>query len=163
MYLLDANVFIQAKNTYYSFDVCPGFWNWIIQARAEGKIASITSVFQELRAGNDYLKDWASEHQEIFLPTEKEENISVALQAVSTWVYNQNYHGSAISSFLSQADYYICAHALAGGHTIITHEQPQPESKKRVLIPDVCLGLKIQYQSIHSLLQNEKARFILET
>ena len=29
-YLLDANVFIQAKNLYYGFDFCPAFWDWLI-------------------------------------------------------------------------------------------------------------------------------------
>lgn len=29
-YLLDANVFIEAKNRYYGFDFCPAFWNWLI-------------------------------------------------------------------------------------------------------------------------------------
>lgn len=28
-YLLDANVFIQAKNLHYSFDFCPAFWDWL--------------------------------------------------------------------------------------------------------------------------------------
>jgi Domain of unknown function (DUF4411) len=27
-YLLDANVFIQAKNLHYGFDFCPAFWEW---------------------------------------------------------------------------------------------------------------------------------------
>ena len=26
VYLLDANVFIQAKNLHYGFDFCPAFW-----------------------------------------------------------------------------------------------------------------------------------------
>ena len=26
-YLLDANVFIEAKNRYYGFDFCPAFWD----------------------------------------------------------------------------------------------------------------------------------------
>ena len=26
-YLLDANVFIQAKNLHYGFDFCPAFWD----------------------------------------------------------------------------------------------------------------------------------------
>ncbi|PMD04330.1 DUF4411 family protein, partial [Brevibacterium paucivorans] len=26
MYLLDANVLIEAKNRYYAFDIAPGFW-----------------------------------------------------------------------------------------------------------------------------------------
>ena len=29
MYLLDTNVFIEAKNRYYSFDLAPGFWEWL--------------------------------------------------------------------------------------------------------------------------------------
>ena len=30
-YLLDANVFIQAKNLHYCFDFCPAYWDWLIQ------------------------------------------------------------------------------------------------------------------------------------
>jgi uncharacterized protein DUF4411 len=32
-YLLDTDVFIQAKNLHYAFDVCPGFWSWLDRAR----------------------------------------------------------------------------------------------------------------------------------
>ncbi len=32
MYLLDANVFIDAKNRYYGFDIVPAFWDWLQQA-----------------------------------------------------------------------------------------------------------------------------------
>lgn len=28
-YLLDANIFIQAKNLQYGFDFCPAFWDWL--------------------------------------------------------------------------------------------------------------------------------------
>ena len=30
-YLLDANIFIQAKNLYYGFDFCPAFWEWLVK------------------------------------------------------------------------------------------------------------------------------------
>ena len=29
-YLLDANVFIQAKNLHYGLDFCSAFWDWLI-------------------------------------------------------------------------------------------------------------------------------------
>jgi Domain of unknown function (DUF4411) len=29
-YLLDADVFIQAKNLHYGLDFCPAFWDWLI-------------------------------------------------------------------------------------------------------------------------------------
>jgi len=32
-YLLDANVFIQAKNLYYGLDFCPAFWLELLTGR----------------------------------------------------------------------------------------------------------------------------------
>ena len=29
-YLLDANVFISAKNLHYGLDFCPAFWDWLV-------------------------------------------------------------------------------------------------------------------------------------
>jgi hypothetical protein len=36
-YLLDANVFIQAKNLHYGMDFCPAFWDWLLDANRKGK------------------------------------------------------------------------------------------------------------------------------
>jgi hypothetical protein len=35
-YLLDANVFIAAKNLHYGLDFCPAFWDWLVERQAEG-------------------------------------------------------------------------------------------------------------------------------
>ena len=35
-YLVDAEVFITAKNLYYSFDICPGFWNSVLHHHRTG-------------------------------------------------------------------------------------------------------------------------------
>ena len=40
-YLVDANVFIQAKNLHYGFDFCPAFWDWLIEQNRAGKVACI--------------------------------------------------------------------------------------------------------------------------
>jgi hypothetical protein len=40
-YLLDANVFIEAKNRYYGFEICPGFWEWLISENAADRVFSI--------------------------------------------------------------------------------------------------------------------------
>ena len=47
-YLLDANVFIEAKNSYYSFAICPGFWNSLIGLFNSGELCSIDYIRQEL-------------------------------------------------------------------------------------------------------------------
>ncbi len=54
-YLLDADVFIRAKNQHYGFDLCPGFWKWIDREHAAGKVFSIQRVYHELLAAQDKL------------------------------------------------------------------------------------------------------------
>ena len=58
-YLLDANVFIQAKNLHYGFDFCPAFWEWLVDQNAAAIVASIEKVSDELVGGGDELADWA--------------------------------------------------------------------------------------------------------
>ena len=48
-YLLDANTFIQAKNEYYWFDICPGFWEWLDRQNSAGNIFSIDRIGDELK------------------------------------------------------------------------------------------------------------------
>jgi hypothetical protein len=39
-YLLDANIFIEAKNHHYGFDLCPGFWDWLKLSNTIGPVRS---------------------------------------------------------------------------------------------------------------------------
>ena len=50
-YLLDANVFIQAKNLHYGFDFCPAFWDWLIRQNQAGEVFSIEKVGRGRRVG----------------------------------------------------------------------------------------------------------------
>jgi hypothetical protein len=58
-HLFDTNVFIEAKNHYYAFDICPGFWDWIDHV-VKAKAGSIVNVCDELRGGRDDLATWAN-------------------------------------------------------------------------------------------------------
>ena len=50
-YLLDTNVFIQAKNLHYGLDFCPAFWDWLVLMNARGLVFSIDKVAAEIDAG----------------------------------------------------------------------------------------------------------------
>jgi hypothetical protein len=39
LYLLDANVLIDAHNKYYGADMVPEFWAWLLHCAANGTIA----------------------------------------------------------------------------------------------------------------------------
>lgn len=60
-YLLDSNVFIQAKNGYYSFDIAPGFWRWLELLAEEQGVLTVKAVREEIIDGNDALCDWISD------------------------------------------------------------------------------------------------------
>ena len=60
-YLLDANVFIQAKNLHYGMDFCPAFWDWLIEGNAAKQVFSIEKVGNEILA-NYYLVAHAFAH-----------------------------------------------------------------------------------------------------
>lgn len=158
-YLLDANVFIQAKNLHYGLDFCPAFWEWIIDGNASGQVFSIDKVADEITAGADELNDWMRDRGNgLFVKT----GAAVAAQfgTVSTWATQQQYEPAAISTFLQVADFYLIAHALADEHVVVTHEVPS-NSVKRIKIPNVCIGLRLSFMTPYEMLRRERARFIL--
>ena len=159
-YLLDANVFIQAKNLHYGFDFCPAFWDWLDDANSRGNVFSIEKVKDELIAGNDDLANWAKfRGEEFFLSPD--EHVLPAFGRVSQWAQTQNYDPAAVSTFLQIADYYLIAQALAYGFIVVTHEMPAQTTKK-IKIPNVCIGLGIRHMSPYEMLRREGARFVLE-
>ena len=97
-YLLDANIFIQAKRLHYGFDFCPAFWDWLIESNAVGKVFSIEKVGDELRAGGDDLSDWADERGDQFF-LKPDASITAALGIVSRWATSQSYEPVAVRSF----------------------------------------------------------------
>lgn len=158
-YLLDANVFIQAKNLHYGFDFCPAYWDWLDWANQQGLVFSIERVLDELIAGNDDLAQWARQRVDsFFLPPDAP--VLAAFGTVSQWVNTQGYESSAINTFFQIADYYLVAYALAHGFTVVTHEVPAATAK-RVKIPNVCIGLSIRHMSPYEMLRREDARFVL--
>lgn len=158
-YLLDADVFIQAKNLHYGFDFCPAFWDWLVSSNGAGKVFSIEKVGDELAAGGDELTDWAADRGAAFFLRPDAAMLPV-LGLVSNWVTAQNYEPTAVNTFLQVADYYLVAHALAHGHTVVTHEKAQPLARK-IKIPNVCIGLAIKCVTPFEMLRLERARFIL--
>lgn len=151
-YLLDINVLITAKNLYYGIDFCPGFWNWIEEKGIDGAVGSVSKVRDELA---DWVKTLPSE---LFLqPLQSDVD---ALQRISSWVSGGSYDQAAVAQFLQIADYYLCAQALGGGHTVVTLETPA-DGMRRVKIPSVCLAMNIPYINTFDMLRRERVRLVL--
>jgi len=128
-YLLDANVFIQAKNLHYGFDFCPGFWDWLDQAHAAGTVFSVERVGDELLGGADELAASARPRVGSFF-IEPDAAVVPSLQATSQWASTGNYEPAAVATFLQVADYYLVAQAHAHGFTVVTHEVVAHSTKR---------------------------------
>jgi hypothetical protein len=158
-YLLDANVFIEAKRRHYGFDFCPAFWDWLIEQNAAGTAFSIEKVADELRAGRDDLSDWVDELGEaFFLPPDA--SLLSSLPAVAEWVRGQTYRPSAVGAFVDDADYYLVSYAHAHGHVVVTHEVPS-DGVRQVKIPNVAIGMRLKCMTPFEMLRRERARFVL--
>jgi hypothetical protein len=158
-YLLDANIFIQAKNLHYGFEFCPAFWEWLIATNAEKKVFSIEKVGDELQAIEDELSTWANQRGEGFF-LKPDAAVLSSLAQVSEWASNQHYEAAGVNTFLQAADFYLIAYALAHNHTVVTHEVPS-SSVKKVKIPTVCIGMGIKCMTPYEMLRRERARFVL--
>ena len=158
-YLLDTNVFIQAKNLHYGFDFCPAFWDWLMEQNRAGRVASIEKVADELHAGQDELADWAALRGDGFF-LRPDNAVLPALNTVSAWAGGQGYQAVAVTTFLLVADYWLVAHALAQGCTVVTHEVPASTTSK-IKIPNACIGLGVPCMTPYEMLRRERARFVL--
>lgn len=157
-YLLDANVFIESRNRFYGFDICPGFWEWLDAAHAQKKVFSIEKVEDELT--DEDLAKWARARSGLFLRPDAD--VVNSLQATSTWATSQDYDAAAVTTFLESADYYLVAHAHARGHVVVTQEVIA-NTKKKIKIPNACIGMGVKSMGIFDMLRAEKARFVLSS
>lgn len=156
-FLVDTNIFVDAHRRYYGFDIVPSFWGFLDQQFLSGHLVSIKPVFDELKKGEDELAEWVKARPQFFKdldgPTIQK------MTEIADWVSQQGYTQAAVDDFLRVADYYLVAFAAAHGLIVLTHEQPSPGAKRRVLIPNVCNAFGVDYTDTFTMMRDRDARF----
>lgn len=137
-FLIDANIFITAKNFYYQFGFCQAFWDFLAEMHNRGILFSIQSVKQEILRVNDPLKNWV----QTALPNTFFQNQDLSANSYAKLMnYAQalNVKQIAKDEFAEKdnADAWLLAHALENGFSIITLEKPIPNAQRRIMIPNV--------------------------
>ncbi len=166
-YLIDSDVLITAKNRYYAFSICPGFWDSLLHGHTLGHIHSIDRVRQELRLGrdDDDLVRWVGTiaPKSFFLASDGDE-IVAAFAQIMLWVMRHaQYHDEAKAKFASGADGWLVAHGLTTGKSIVTNEQPRPESRNQIKLPDVCNAFSVQFEDTFAMLHTLGAQYHFST
>ncbi|RFP10844.1 MULTISPECIES: DUF4411 family protein [unclassified Duganella] len=161
-YLLDANTFVEAKNRYYNMTVCPAYWEWILQKFGSNDVASISMIGDELKRGDDELASWVRCHPALFEAVDDESTQACFVKVVE-FVASETHRMKvgAVEDFLSGADPWLIAKAMATGATVVTHERHHADVVKKFLIPNVCDVFNVEWMNTFDLLYKLEARFVL--
>jgi hypothetical protein len=164
-YLLDANAFIEAKNRYYGFDICPGFWSSLITQNIAKRVFSIDRIADELREQDDDVKSWVDgDVPDTFFKKTEDQAVIDRFQRMVSWVYSQSqFADAAKTEFASVADGWLVAYASVNGLVLVTHEQFAPDAKRKVPIPNVCIEFDVEFVNTFGMLRALGEKFVRNT
>ena len=142
LYLIDANVLIDANRDYYPTDRVPEFWDWLVAMGRRGRVKVPLEIYEEIIAGNDALVDWLKDNKNAMLLDE-----SVSADLVAN-VVDRGYANDLTDDELEKMgrDPFLIAYALAdlGRRCIVTTEASRPNRRRANRhIPDVCSDFDI--------------------
>lgn len=160
-FLLDANVFIEAKRRYYAFDLCPGFWECLIWHHQKGRVLSLDRVKQELERGGDDLRQWASSVMPAtcFVSSDEPAVIREFAQMLA-WVQAQSqFFPEAKAEFAAKADGWLIAYAKAKDLVLVTHEVLARDARRKVPMPNICEAFGVPYVDTFDMLRELETQF----
>lgn len=148
LYLLDANVLIDAHNKYYAFDMVPEFWDWLLHCAIAETIAMPLETFEEVRGGADAKKDllnqWVCRDDVEELLVLQEEINTDALANVMA-AYGADLNDNEIEQVGRDPFLIAYGHVATASRCVVSNEVSKP-SKQRAnqKVPDVCRKLGVQ-------------------
>lgn len=140
-YLIDTSVFIQAFRAYYSFNLCPGFWQSLVSLHSQGLALSLDKVFEEICFGDeDELTVWSKTSiPKSFFAESNDSGVIGWYALIQTWANSQpQFSAAAKAEFADETDAWIVAYAGAKSLTVVTQEVFSANIRRKVPIPNVC-------------------------
>jgi hypothetical protein len=166
-YLIDTNILIEAKNRYYAFAICPGFWDALVQHDSQSTIQSIDRVKQEINKHkkDDNLKSWVNKSiPDTFFKSTKDDEVLKWYDEIINWVQtNKQFKPQAVAEFIQdECDPWLIAYAKAKNCIIIGNEVYRPEAKARVPVPNVCHQFDVKCEELFKILEVLGTQFVLK-
>ncbi len=158
LYCIDTNVLIEAKNGPYAFDIVPGFWEWLDEMVKSGRLYSTETVYDELTDGNDELAEWVKERRNRGFFISHSEEVQKKFPQIADYIYS-TYEPPHAESFLSGADPWVIAQALADNSTVVTREATVSPYSKKVKIPNICNEFGVRCIDTFTMLRESGAQF----
>jgi len=145
LYLLDANVLIDANRDYYPIKRVPEFWEWLEDAGENGNAKVPFEVYEEISGGSDALANWAKQDSiKTALLFQEEVDVSSV-----SYVIDDGYASDLTDDEVEKIgrDPFLIAYALrdSGGRCVVTTEVSKPRRRRANRhLPDVCNTLGVR-------------------
>ena len=151
LYLIDANVLIDADRDYYTIHRVPQFWEWLLDQAKADRIKVPLEIYEEVIRGTGALPDWLRENKAVMVL-----NGSVDLTLVQNVLarYASNLTDEEVDKI--GRDPFLIAYALADPQRrcVVTTESSKPTTQRaNRRIPDVCADLDIESYHTFELLR----------
>lgn len=146
LYLLDANVIITAKDSYYSIDQVPEFWAWLVHQGERGVIKMPRETFEEVNAGGnkeDNFYKWRKDRATSAALLLREEADTDMVRRVLEEGYASDLTDAEILGI--GADPFLVSYAVGNAERIVVTVEASAPSKQRGnrRLPDVCKQLDV--------------------
>ena len=148
LYLLDANVLIDANRDYYPIERVPQFRSWLLEMAGLGRVKIPQEIFEEITTLRpnpdrpDVLVEWITSHQDVLVLREM-----VDVELVGRVTYD-GYADDLTDDEIEKIgrDPFLIAYALAAPEhrCVVTNEHSRPSrTRANRHIPDVCDNLEV--------------------
>lgn len=150
LYLLDANVLITAKDSYYPVDAVPEFWDWLEHSGNKGNVKIPIEIYEEIKAGpsnadTDLLYAWIQqEHIREALILDEDVNVAKVQYVVSNG-YAHDLKDTEVE-YIGR-DPFLLAYGLGfADRCVVTAEASKPSMQRHKRhVPDVANSLQINH------------------
>ena len=156
LYLLDANVFIDANRDYYPIERVPEFWEWLAEMGRLGRVKVPQEIYEEIVLPRPYppdaLVEWLIVHKDALL---LDEAVEVPLVAQVT---EQGYADDLTDEEIEKVgrDPFLIAYAIGGApeRCVVTNERSRPgRTRANRHLPDVSRQLRVRCINAFDLIQ----------
>lgn len=138
-YCLDANIFIESWNKYYSMELCSSYWEILDNLAKTGKVFSPIEVKREILQNDDGLANWIKPRDYLF------RDITLEVQTELRKI--MDLYPRLVDSIRQRsiADPWVIAFAITENAVVVTKETPVGANSRRIKIPDVCNALGVAW------------------
>ena len=163
IYLIDTNSLITPKNSYYPFDIAPGFWKSMAEKIEEGSIAILDLVKKEILkpAKKDDLANWMESLTiKRYINHGKQDIVNKYAEILQFIQQDSCYTEKALRQWTdgSTADPWLIAAAVVHGFTIVTFEKAvhinanNPSGKAK--IPNIAQRFQVKTTDLFGMIRD---------